>query len=151
MDYIIRPAKISDKNFILNSHNEVNDVSNLDYSCFAKNIDNDLFRQDLCKSLIMETNGNQIGYLLYSYVYWADYGRGIYLSNAYISKDYRGKGLFKSFLNELEKLEPTCKFITNMVGNENEAMIKVMDKLNFKSFNLLNYYKTINTLKTKNN
>ncbi len=144
MNYKFRSAKKEDKEFILKAHREINDISNLTYSAFEKNIDSDLFQKGLCKCIIIETANNQIGFLLYSYVYWADYGKGIYLSNAYIDKSYRGQGLFSKLLDELEAQEKDCKFITNMVGTENETMIKIMNKLSFKSFDLLNYYKSIN-------
>lgn len=41
------------------------------------------------------------------------------------------------------KAEKDIKFITNLVGNENDVMINIMDKLKFESSDLITYYKMI--------
>ena len=71
MDYIFREAIKSDKAFLLNANKEINGLSGLDDSTFEKNIDKDLFEDRICKSLIVEENGdyqNTIG-LLYGVAY----------------------------------------------------------------------------------
>jgi len=47
----------------------------------------------------------------------------------------------KELLQELESREKECKFITNIVGNENEVMMGALNKLNFKSCDLITYYR----------
>jgi len=141
MEYIFREANKEDKDFLLNANKEINILSGLDDSIFEKNIDKDLFEDKICKSLIIEKNGTVIGFLLYSYVYWANCGRGIYLSNAYVVKEYRKNGIFKILLSELEKVEKSSNFITNLVGNENNIMMKSLDKLGFESSDLITYYR----------
>lgn len=143
MNYIFREASKSDKEFLLNANKEINVLSGLDDSTFEKNIDKDLFENKICKSLIVEENGTILGFLLYSYVYWANCGRGIYLSNAYVDKEYRNKGIFKMLLLELEKIETSSNFITNLVGNENSIMMKSLNKLGYESSDLVTYYKMI--------
>ncbi len=143
MNYIFREATKSDKEFLLNANKEINVLSGLDDSTFEKNIDKDLFENKICKSLIVEENGAILGFLLYSYVYWANCGRGIYLSNAYVDKEYRNKGIFKMLLSELEKIETSSNFITNLVGNENSIMMKSLNKLGYESSDLVTYYKMI--------
>ena len=143
MECIFREANKDDKEYLLNANREINILSGLDDSTFEKNIDKDLFEDRICKSLIIEKNGIILGFLLYSYVYWANCGKGIYLSNAYVDKEYRNKGIFKMLLTELEKIETTSNFITNLVGNENTIMMKSLDKLDFESCDLITYYKMI--------
>ena len=70
-------------------------------------------------------------------------GRGIYLSQAYVKEKYRKKGILKLLLDELERKESNCNFITDFVGNENEVMKKSQDKLNFKASDLIIYYRMI--------
>lgn len=47
-------------------------------------------------------------------------------------------------LQELERKEKDCHFITDYVGNENEVMLNSMKKLDFKLPDLKIYYKMIN-------
>ena len=102
-----------------------------------------LFENNICKAIIAETDNNSIGFVLYSYIYWANCGKGIYLSQAYVKSEYRKQGILKMLLKELEKREKECNFITNLVGNENEVMMKSLNKLNFKSSDLITYYRMI--------
>ena len=141
MACIFREANKDDKEYLLNANREINILSELDDSTFEKNIDKDLFEDKICKSLIIEESGTILGFLLYSYVYWANCGKGIYLSNAYVDKKHRNKGIFKMLLTELEKIETTSNFITNLVGNENTVMMKSLDKLDFESCDLITYYR----------
>lgn len=141
MDYKFREARENDKDYLLNANKEINILSGLDDSTFEKNIDRDLFEDKICKSLIVEENGIILGFLLYSYVYWTNCGKGIYLSNAYVDKEYRNKGIFKMLLLELEKIETSSNFITNLVGNENSVMMKSLNRLGFESSDLITYYK----------
>ena len=141
MEYIFREANKEDKDFLLNANKEINILSGLDDSTFEKNIDKDLFEDKICKSLIIEENGIVLGFLLYSYVYWANCGKGIYLSNAYVVKEYRKKGIFRMLLSKLEKIEKNSNFITNLVGSENNVMMKSLKKLGFESSDLVTYYR----------
>lgn len=143
MNYIFREANKSDKEFLLNANKEINVLSGLDDSTFERNIDKDLFEDKVCKSLIAEENGVILGFLLYSYVYWANCGKGIYLSNAYVDKKYRIKGIFKMLLSELEKIETNSNFITNLVGNENSTIMKSLNKLGYENSDLVTYYRMI--------
>lgn len=136
-----RKAKIEDREFILNANREINVLSGLDDSTFENNIDKDLFEDKVCKSIVVEVEESVAGFILYSYVYWANCGKGIYLSQAYIKREYRKQGLLRQLLDELEKEESNCNFITNLVGNENEVMMKSLEKLNFESSDLITYYK----------
>ena len=81
--------------------------------------------------------------ILYSYVYWANCGKGIYLSQAYVKNEYRGQGIYKQLLKELETREDECNFITDLVGPENEGMQIALEKMKFESSDLITYYRMI--------
>lgn len=141
---IFREAEIKDKKFILNANREINVLSGLNDSTFEKRIDKDLFENKLCKSIVAEIDSEIVGFVLYSYVYWANCGKGIYLSQAYVKSEFRGQGIYKRLLTELEMKESECNFITDLVGTENEIMKKALNKLNFESSNLITYYRMMN-------
>lgn len=143
MNIKFREAKLKDKEFILSSNKEINILSGLNDSTFDNNIDKDLFEDKVCKAIIAEIDNNIAGFVLYSYIYWANCGKGIYLSQAYVEPQYRKQGILKMLLNKVESREKECNFITNLVGSENETMIKALDKLNFKSSDLITYYRKI--------
>jgi len=141
MNINFRNAELKDKKFILNANREINILSGLNDSTFDNNIDKDLFEDKICKVIIAEINNNIAGFVLYSYIYWANCGKGIYLSQAYVGSEYRKQGILKRLLQELETREKECNFITNLVGAENEVMMKSLNKLNFKSSDLITYYR----------
>ncbi len=141
---IFRKAELKDREFILNVNEEINLLSGLNDSTFEARIDKDLFEDKICKSIIAEIDGKIVGMILYSYAYWANCGKGIYLSQAYVRSEFRGKGLFKTLLKELEKIEKECNFITNLVGVENDVMKNTLNKLEFETSDLITYYKMIN-------
>ena len=141
---VFREAKKEDKEFILKANKEINELSSLNDSTLEIRIDKDLFEDKSCKLIIAEIDNNIAGFILYSYVYWANCGKGIYLSQAYVDKNYRGQGVYKELLNELETRETECNFITDLVGPDNEVMKHVLDKMNFKSCDLITYYRMIN-------
>lgn len=143
MNINFRKAALEDKEFILNANKEINILSGLNDSTFDNNIDKDLFEYKICKAIIAEENNNAIGFVLYSYIYWANCGKGIYLSQVYVKKEYRNKGVFKMLLNELEAKEKECRFITNLVGGENVVMLNSMNKLDFQSSDLITFYRMI--------
>lgn len=110
---------------------------------FEKRIDKDLFEDKVCKSIIAEIDGEVVGMILYSYIYWANCGQGIYLSQAYVKKEYRGKGIYKQLLKELENKEINTNFITDLVGPENEYMQIALEKMKYESSDLITYYRMI--------
>lgn len=141
MNVKFREAELRDKEFLLSANREINILSGLHDSTFDCNIDKDLFEDKVCKVIIAEDNSNTIGFVLYSYIYWANCGRGIYLSQAYVQEEYRNKKVFRKLLNELETREKECKFITNLVGNENTVMLNSMNRLGFRSTDLITFYR----------
>ena len=143
MNINFREAELNDKDFILNANKEINIISGLNDSTFDKNIDKDLFEEKICKAIIAEVDNNVACFVLYSYIYWANCGKGIYLSQAYVKSEYRKQGILKMLLHELELREKECNFITNLVGTENEVMINSLNKLGFKSSDLITFYRMV--------
>ena len=142
MDF--REAEFKDREFILNANREINILSGLKDSTFENRIDNDLFKNKICKSIIAEIDGSIVGLILYSHVYWANCGKGIYISQAYVKKEYRGQGIYRQMLKELEAKESECNFITDLVGTENTVMQTALKNMNFESSDLITYYRMIN-------
>lgn len=138
-----REAELKDREFILNANREINILSGLNDSTFEKRIDKDLFEDKICKTIVAEIDGDIVGMILYSYIYWANCGKGIYLSQAYVKSEYRGQGIYKQLLRELETKEKECNFITDLVGPENEGMQIALEKLKFDSSDLITYYRMI--------
>lgn len=141
MNINFRNAKLKDKEFILKANKEINVLSGLNDSTFDSNIDKDLFQDRVCKVIVAEVDNSVAGFVLYSYIYWANCGKGIYLSQVYVKEEYRKRGILNMLLKELESREKECKFITNLVGNENDIMINSLNRLNFKSSNLITFYR----------
>ena len=108
-----REAQPKDREFILNANKEINVLSGLNDSTLDKRIDEDLFNNKVCKSIIAEIDDEVVGMILYSYIYWANCGKGIYISQAYVKKEARGQGIYKDMLKFLEEKEPGCNFITD--------------------------------------
>ena len=108
---IFREVIKEDKDFILNANRVINELSDLDDSTFEKRIDEDLFEKRICKSIVAEIDGSIVGFILYSYIYWANLGKGIYLSQTFVKEDYRGQGIHKQLLDELVKKEFIVKKI----------------------------------------
>ena len=138
-----REAKENDRAFILDANREINVLSGLNDSTFEKRIDEDLFKNKICKSIIAEIDGEVVGMVLYSYIYWANCGKGIYISQAYVKKESRGHGIYKQMLKRIEEKEKNCNFITDLVGPDNEGMQQTMERLGFESSDLITYYRMI--------
>ena len=94
MNIKFRDVGLKDKEFILNSNKEINILSGLNDSTFDNNIDKDLFIDKICKVIIAEVDNKVAGFVLYSYIYWANCGKGIYLSQAYVKNEYRKKKVY---------------------------------------------------------
>ncbi len=82
-----------------------------------------------------------IGFIIYSYIYFSDSGKGIYISQAYIDKSYRKKEYFKKLVKELRNQEKDCKHIICFVAKDNRQMTDVMKAVNFNKSDYYMYYK----------
>jgi GNAT superfamily N-acetyltransferase len=144
MDIKIESAKKEDKQFILNANKEINEISGLDDSVLADNIDTDIFgKNKLCFCIVAKYNDKTIGMSIYSYIYKANLGKGIYLSQVYVDESYRQKGILKMFFEYIINKEKDCKYITCLIGEENDAMRIALNKFGCKKSKLESYFHMI--------
>lgn len=138
-----RDVDIKDKEFILEAHEEINNLSGINNDSFKERIDKDLFEEKFCKSIVAEIDGNIVWMILYCYIYWVNFWRWIYISQVYVKKEYRGQWIYKQLIEELKNKENWCNFFTDLVWLENLKMKNILEKMNFKSSNLVTYYKKL--------
>lgn len=138
---VIRKATIKDKDFIISSNDFVNQVSGIKtQSQLSSNFENDILSDNpKAYCLIVEENGLQIAFCLYSGVYWANKGQGVYLSNIFVIPDYRKKGILKEILTYIKNLD-NVNFITMLVGNENENMQKTIQNYGAEDIDMKTFY-----------
>lgn len=138
---IIRNATIKDKDFVVSSNDNVNQASGIKtQSRLTMNFEKD-FLSDNPKAfcLIVEENKEQIAYCLYSYVYWANKGQGVYLSNVFVKPEHRKKGVLREILSHIKKLNDV-NFITMLVGNENDGMQKAIANYGAEDIDMKTFY-----------
>lgn len=138
----IRKVQPSDKDFIVNANIEIDKISGTtDESFLEVNFDKDfLGKRPKCKCIVVEEDNKVIGFCIYSYVYWSNTGKGIYLSNAYILPEYRKRGVLNSILKYIKNKHKDVVFFTGMVGKGNKLMQRIMTtKYNAVDVNLITY------------
>lgn len=140
---IFREAEPKDKEFIIKAHEEINILSGINNNSFKERIDEDLFNNKICKSIIAEIDDKVVWMLLYSYTYWVNFWKWIYLSQAYVENEYRGQWIYKQLLKKLETKEYECNFITGLIWPENKIIKIALEKMKFKISDLNTYYRTI--------
>lgn len=77
------------KEFIIHANQKINSINHTEKeNDLMQNIDQDLFgKNPLCKCIIAEINHKPVGMLLYSYVYWANDGQVIWISQMFIEEE----------------------------------------------------------------
>ncbi len=138
---IIRNATATDKNFVISSNDSVNQISGITtQSQLSVNFEKDILSDNpkaFC--LIAEEKKEQIAFCLYSYVYWANKGQGIYLSNVFVKPEQRKKGVLKEILSHIKNMD-NVNFITMLVGNENESMQKTIATYGAEDIDMKTFY-----------
>ena len=134
-------ATEKDKEFVLLANKKIDECSFVEKSALKENIDKDLFREKRCVCLIAKVGNENVGMILFSKVYWADRGDGIYVSQGYVEKPYRKNGVFKKMLVEAAKYYPKTNFATCLVSNKNQNMIDCMHNLSFEDEDMISYVK----------
>ena len=137
----IRNATIEDKDFVVSSNDYVNQISGIKtQSQLSVNFEKDILSDNpkgFC--LIVEENKEQIAFCLYSYLYWANKGQGVYLSNVFVKPEHRKKGVLKEILSYIKNLD-NVNFITMLVGNENESMQKTLVGYGAEDIDMKTFY-----------
>lgn len=139
MNIKISRAKLSDKDFILYANKEIDKASYIEKSKLSENIVDDLFKNKKCVCLIAREGTKNIGMVLFSKVYWADRGIGIYISQVFVEKDYRQKGVFKKLLFKALNYYKNTNFITCLVSRKNKSMVLCMTKMGFEDEGMISY------------
>jgi hypothetical protein len=67
--------------------------------------------------------------ILFSKVYWADRGLGIYVSQVFVEKEFRRNNVFKMLLAKAQEFYPNIKFVTFLVSKKNLTMLKCAQKM----------------------
>ncbi len=144
----IREANILDKDFIVKGNQEICNISGVKKpSKLAENFEKDLFCENpKFNCFVLEENNEQIAFCLYSFVYWADTGLGIYISNIYVAPEHRRKGCVSIIFNYLKEKHPDALFFTALVGKQNYAMQSAFNKIKAVYENMITY-----SIDTKNN
>lgn len=133
-------ANKSHKQFILFANKEVNSVSGLTNTRLDEFINNDLFcKNPKFQCLIAVEENFPIGMCIFSDMYMANHGLGYYLANVYVLPEYRNKKVFLNFLNTIKESNK-YNFMFALVGDENIAMQKIMNKIDAKDTELKSYF-----------
>ena len=146
MNIKIVRAKKEDKSFILKANKEIDECSYIATSRLSKNIDVDLFERKKCVCLIAKDGQKQVGMILFSKVYWADRGEGVYVSQVFVGKEYRRKNIFKLLMKKAILYYKNTNFVTCLVAKKNQNMIDAMHKLSFEDEDMISYAKNFEIL-----
>lgn len=141
MKVFIEEAKIEDKEFILYANKMIDIVSVIEESHLSDNLQKDYFENHKFECLLAKCDNKNIGLVIFSKVYWADRGEGIYVSQIFVEKSFRRKGVFKSLLRSAFDFYKETQFLTCLVSEKNENMIACMENLSFEDEKMITYVK----------
>ena len=133
-------AEKKHKDFIIYANSVINNVNSTEKeNNLTKHIDKDLFSNTpLFKCLIAEIDDEPVGMILYSYMYWANDGQVIWISQMFIEEEYRKAGVFFKLINKLKEDNKDVHIIACATGNDNLRMNKILKyyakELDFKFY-----------------
>lgn len=139
MDFNIRKASETDKDFIVYANKEIDEESCIENSILKENIEKDLFQNERCVCLIVDAGEKRAGMALFSKVYWADRGEGVYISQIYVQPEFRKQGVMKRLLKAIFDYFPETHFVTCLVSRKNEKMLCCMNKMGFDDENMASF------------
>ena len=142
-------AKPEHKEYLLQANAEINQVNEVNHeNSFSKNLDKDLFTKNpKFHCLVALDNKTPVGMILYSFMYWADDGQVMWISQAHVKKEYRKKGVFLEMIHFLEKKHNDVKLMSCATGKPNKRMQQLLNYAGGKQMDLLFYYIRINKQK----
>lgn len=130
-DFIIKA------NRVINSVNETYQTNDLE-----NNIEKDYFCDNpKFECLVAEYEGKPVGMILYSKFYWANDGEVLWISQMYVEKEYRNKGIFFELIKALKNINKDIKIVSCATGEENMRMQKILKYYGCREINLKFYYK----------
>lgn len=139
MNLHIKEAQKEDCDFILRANALIDEASYIASSKLKQNIQKDLFEDKKTVCLIAWDEDQRVGMVLFSKVYWADRGRGVYVSQVFVESSHRKKGIFKKLYKAAFEYYDDTHFLTCLVARKNETMRACMKKCNFEVEDMLSY------------
>ena len=138
-------AEKKHKDFIIYANDIINNVNSTEKeNNLTKNIDKDLYgNTPLFKCLIAEINDKPVGMILYSYMYWANDGQVIWISQMFVEEKYRKNGVFFKLIKQLKEDNREIHIMSCATGNENTRMQKIFKGFGVEEIDLKFYYKKI--------
>lgn len=142
MEIEILNANRSHKKYIIKSNKKIDNVNdNKKMSDLEQNIDKDLFSNiPQFKCLIAQVDNISVGMIIYSYVYWANDGKVLWISQMYVDEKYRKKGVFFKLMKKLKEENSDIKVISFATGNINKRLQKIAEGFGAKQLDLKFYY-----------
>lgn len=130
----IRETTEEDCSLILSLIKEIAEYEKMSDQVVAteESLKESIFRNKRAEVVILELNGEAVGYALYFYNYSTFIGKsGLYLEDIFIKKEARGKGIGKEVFKFLVKKakEEGCKRMEWTCLNWNEPSIKFYKSL----------------------
>ncbi|MFU7514222.1 GNAT family N-acetyltransferase [Clostridium sp. HCS.1] len=130
----IRETTEEDCSLILSLIKEIAEYEKMSDQVVAteESLKESIFRNKRAEVVILELNGEAVGYALYFYNYSTFIGKsGLYLEDIFIKKEFRGKGIGKEVFKFLIKKakEEGCKRMEWTCLNWNEPSIKFYKSL----------------------
>lgn len=141
MDLKIVEAGQSDIDFIVFANREIDKASYIESSMLSQNIKKDILEEHMAVCLIAKDNDKYVGMVLFSKVYWADRGEGIYVSQCFVNENYRRRGIFKKLIKTAFEYYENTQFLTCLVARKNAHMIDCMHNLSFEDESMISYVK----------
>ena len=132
-------AQESDEKYILHANREIDIVSGISSSKLSQNLLDDVLRGRKAVCLIAKVDGENAGMIMFSKVYWADRGQGVYVSQAFVEEKFRRRGILKEMFKRAFSYFDGTQFVTCLVGHENMVMQKCVEKLNFEFEDMRSY------------
>ncbi len=86
----------------------------------------------LFSALIVEDNGEAVGYTIFSYGFWADSFQGmVFMTDLFVRQAWRSQGLGQVMIEELRRIgrDNGCELLMWTVWNDNPPARKFYEKL----------------------
>lgn len=140
---IILRAQRKHKDFIIKANRVINSVNETyQTNDLENNIEKDYFCDNpKFECLVAEYEGKPVGMILYSKFYWANDGEVLWISQMYVEKEYRNKGIFFELIKSLKNINKDIKIVSCATGEENIRMQKILKYYGCREINLKFYYK----------
>lgn len=133
------------KEFIIYANNIINNINDTEQTNgLAENIDKDYFcNNPKFHCLVAELDNKPVGMILYSYVYWANDGEVLWISQMFVEEKYRRHGVFFKLIERLREENQDIKVVSYATSNENKRMQRILKYYSTSEINLKFYFKKV--------